>query len=132
MGDVDALDLAFVVDTTGSMGGFIAAAQHQMLDMIEGLARAAAVDMRLGVVEYRDHPPQDRMVFRVHHFTDGVKRAQKTVMHLRAEGGGDAPEAEPDLPVDNLAGRLGERRHRVSTALVRLVSRGLIAVPAGG
>jgi hypothetical protein len=57
---IDHFDLAFVVDTTGSMGALIATAQRQMIEMINTLTRTAAVDMRLAVVEYRDHPPQDR------------------------------------------------------------------------
>jgi hypothetical protein len=55
------VDLAFVVDTTGSMGPFIAAAQHQMVAMLRALAEDAqvAIDLQVGVVEYRDHPPQE-------------------------------------------------------------------------
>src|SRR5262245_59854574 len=90
------LDLAFVVDTTGSMSGLIAAAQQQMIAMIDELARAAAVDMRLGVIEYRDHPPQDQMVYRVHGFTDSLRQAQATIRSLAASGGGDGPEAVLD------------------------------------
>jgi hypothetical protein len=62
MAQLNEFDLAFVVDTTGSMGGLIAAAQRQMTEMIDALATAAAVDMRLGIVEYRDHPPQDSLI----------------------------------------------------------------------
>ena len=90
------LDLAFVVDTTGSMSGLIAAAQQQMIAMIDELARAAAVDMRLGVIEYRDHPPQDQMVYHVHGFTGSLRQAQATIHSLAASGGGDGPEAVLD------------------------------------
>lgn len=57
--ELGALDLAFVVDTTGSMTGLIASAQQRMIAMIDALLRAAEVNLRLAVVEYRDHPPQD-------------------------------------------------------------------------
>jgi hypothetical protein len=59
---INAVDLAFVVETTGSMGGLIAAAQSQMITLLEELTRAANINLRLGVVEYRDHPPQDQML----------------------------------------------------------------------
>jgi Mg-chelatase subunit ChlD len=94
--EINAVDLAFVVDTTGSMGGLIAAAQNQMVTMLRELTQAADVNLWLGVVEYRDHPPQDNMVYKVHAFTDDLQKAQKTIMSLKANGGGDTPEAVLD------------------------------------
>lgn len=91
--EINAVDLAFVVDTTGSMGGLIEAAQRQMINMMQQLAQAADIQLRLGVVEYRDHPPQDKMVYRLHNFTADLQKAQHTLQGLRADGGGDAPEA---------------------------------------
>ncbi|HEU5370741.1 MAG TPA: VWA domain-containing protein, partial [Ktedonobacterales bacterium] len=96
MAEINALDLAFIVDTTGSMGGLIRAAQQQMITMINALAHATEVDMRLGVVEYRDHPPQDTLVFRAHDFTSDLDQAQKSINQLKAEGGGDTPESVLD------------------------------------
>ena len=93
---LNGVDLAFVVDTTASMTPLIEAAQRQMIELLDGLAQAASVDLRLGVVEYRDHPPQDRMVYRVHPFTGDLGRARGTIMKLRAKGGGDGPEAVLD------------------------------------
>lgn len=87
------LDFAFVIDTTGSMGLLIAAAQQQMIEIVDELSQAATVDMRLGTVEYRDHPPQDTVVYRAHEFTTDLAAARKTINSLRADGGGDAPEA---------------------------------------
>src|SRR5215469_15234430 len=94
--EINAVDLAFVVDTTGSMGRLIAAAQNQMVSMLRELAQAADINLWLGVVEYRDHPPQDKMVYKVHTFTGDLQKAQKTIMSLAADGGGDAPEAVLD------------------------------------
>lgn len=93
MAAINQLDLAFVVDTTGSMGGLIAAAQKQMVGMIDTLSRAAQVDMQLGVVQYRDHPPQDQMVFEAFDLTRDLKTAKQYINSLRANGGGDEPEA---------------------------------------
>jgi Mg-chelatase subunit ChlD len=93
MNNINEFDLAFVVDTTGSMGGLIKAAQKQMVAMVDALANAVNVNMQLGVVEYRDHPPQDRMIYRVYDLTDNLKSAKKAIDGLKAEGGGDAPEA---------------------------------------
>lgn len=94
--EINAVDLAFVVDTTASMGGLITVAQQQMIRMLDELARVADIQLYLGVVEYRDHPPQDTMVYRVHPFTGNMQEAQKTINGLTVEGGGDAPEAVYD------------------------------------
>jgi Mg-chelatase subunit ChlD len=91
--EINAVDLAFVVDTTGSMGGLIAAAQSQMVNMLQELTQAADINLWMGVVEYRDHPPQDQMVYRVYPFTSIMKEAQKAINNLKADGGGDPPEA---------------------------------------
>jgi hypothetical protein len=93
MKKINDFDLAFVVDTTGSMGGLIKAAQKQMVSMVDALASAIDVDMHLGVVEYRDHPPQDKMIYRAYDLTDNLAKAKKAIDGLKAEGGGDAPEA---------------------------------------
>jgi hypothetical protein len=90
---INQVDLAFVVDTTGSMGPFLHAAQRQMVSMIHGLVSAADVAMRLGVVEYRDHPPQDRLLTRAVDFTADLRAGEATIGGLRHQGGGDGPEA---------------------------------------
>jgi Mg-chelatase subunit ChlD len=96
MAEINELDLAFIVDTTGSMGGLISSAQQQMIRMMRELLKAAEVDLRLGVVEYRDHPPQDKLPFRTHQFTSSLEHAQKTINALKPEGGGDGPESVLD------------------------------------
>ncbi len=93
MNEINTLDMAFVVDTTGSMGSFIQAAQRQMIAMIEALAQSNSVELQLGVVEYRDHPPQDRLVSRVYPFTTDLRAAQTTIARLKPDGGGDGPES---------------------------------------
>ncbi len=84
--EVSALDLAFVVDTTGSMTGLIASAQQRMIAMIDALLQAAEVSLRLGIVEYRDHPPQDQLPFRAYDFTADLDAARADAQ--RADGGG--------------------------------------------
>ena len=51
------------------------------------------VDLRLGIVEYRDHPPQDTMVYRVYPLTGDLRQAKELINRLKPEGGGDVPEA---------------------------------------
>ena len=93
------VDLAFVVDTTGSIGAFIGAAREHMIALLRSLADGAETppDLRVAVVEYRDHPPQDRsFVARTHAFETDLARCQKAINRLSPNGGGDAPEAVYD------------------------------------
>ena len=91
------VDLCFVVDTTGSMSPFIGAARAALIDTVRALAAKSGVDLRVGLVEYRDHPPQERsFVTRHHALTSDLARTQKVINGLRADGGGDAPEAVYD------------------------------------
>jgi hypothetical protein len=88
------VDLCFVVDTTGSMGNFIAAAKKQLLNAISSLSKNSNIDLQVGLVEYRDHPPQDKtFITRIYPLTDDLKKMQKDINKLNAQGGGDAPEA---------------------------------------
>ena len=87
------VDLAFVVDTTGSMGGLIADAKARMIGMIDAVTRAADVRLNLGVVEYRDHTPQDTLVYRAYPMTGDLAAARRTIDALDVMGGGDGPEA---------------------------------------
>ena len=63
-------------------------------------------DVRLALVEYRDHPPQDRTyVTQVHDFTARVAEMKQWLEASRAVGGGDGPEAVADALHDvSLAG----------------------------
>jgi hypothetical protein len=57
MDDTKALnqvDVCFIVDTIGSIGSFIKAAKQQLLDAISLLSSDREIDLRVGLVEYRD------------------------------------------------------------------------------
>lgn len=93
------VDLAFIVDTTASMGSFIHSARQQMTEMLRAVTGGSAmpIDLRVGIVEYRDHPPQDyTYVTKVHRFSNALWYIQKGIDKLRPDGGGDVPEAVYD------------------------------------
>ena len=95
--EINQVDLALVVDTTGSMGNLIRTAKSTMTSTLETLSQGALVDLHVGVVEYRDHPPQDTaLLTRVHVLTGEMTRVQRTISALTADGGGDEPEAVLD------------------------------------
>jgi hypothetical protein len=47
-------------------------------------------------VQYRDHPPQDRLVYQVAPFMAELAEATRVIGSLHANGGGDGPEAVLD------------------------------------
>lgn len=92
------LDLVFLVDATGSMGPHISEVRTRLLELIEELrASPLCRSLRLGVVSYRDHAPQERTYLtRVTPLTDDLDAARTAVLALSAAGGGDGPEAVTD------------------------------------
>ena len=70
------VDLAFVVDSTQSMDSYIVQTQSHIQNITRGVRRAA-FDVRLALVGYRDHPPQDTSyVSKCHDFTTSVIEMQ--------------------------------------------------------
>jgi hypothetical protein len=88
----DFLDLAFVVDTTGSMGDEIAWLRRELRGIVRTARRAApGVDIRYGLILYRDRG--DAYVVQNYGFTDSAARMQSWLNAAEAQGGGDYPEA---------------------------------------
>jgi hypothetical protein len=52
------VDLVFVMDCTSSMGPYIASALENIRSIVEEIVVSEKSDIHLGLVEYRDHPPQ--------------------------------------------------------------------------
>ena len=95
--DSRVLDLAFAMDTTGSMSSYIHSARDNIRHIVEDIVAKETCDVRLALVEYRDHPPQDRSyVTQVHDFTPRVAEMRQWLEVSKADGGGDAPEAVAD------------------------------------
>ncbi|XP_070579987.1 uncharacterized protein [Ptychodera flava] len=95
--DASVLDLAFVMDCTGSMSSYINEARKNIQNIVEEIVAKEMSDIHLAMVEYRDHPPQDSsFVTRVMDFTPSLKNMQKTMDKMSASGGGDGPEAVAD------------------------------------
>lgn len=88
----DALDIALVIDTTGSMGDELEYLKSEFSSIISGVEeRFPGVDMRFGLVLYRDIG--DLYVVRTFDFTDSVETMQSQLDAQSSDGGGDYPEA---------------------------------------
>lgn len=86
------VEVVFVLDTTGSMGGLIQAAKEKIWSIATTLASAQpAPEIRMGLVAYRDRG--DAYVTRVVDLSNDLDSLYAKLMDFQAEGGGDGPES---------------------------------------
>ncbi|CAF3601678.1 unnamed protein product [Rotaria sp. Silwood1] len=88
------LDLAFIIDATGSMGSYIKSAQENMRNIIQDIIISERCLLNVALILYRDHPPQDNtFIIQVNDFTNDAEQAKANIDLASASGGGDGPEA---------------------------------------
>ncbi len=86
------VDVVFVLDTTGSMGGLIQTAKEKIWSIATTMASAQPTpEIRIGLVAYRDRG--DQYVTRVVDLSDDLDSVYATLMDFQAGGGGDTPES---------------------------------------
>lgn len=86
------IDVVFVLDTTGSMGGLIAAAKEKVWAIANTLATAKpAPIIRMGLVGYRDRG--DQYITKRTDLTSDLDAVYTDLMDYMAKGGGDTPES---------------------------------------
>merc|ERR1719354_460852 len=91
------IDIAFVVDCTGSMSSWLTQAKKSIQKIIKDVnAKTQFKTVRFALVPYRDHSPGEGpngFVVKKFEFTSNIMQMQKNVNTLSAGGGADAPEA---------------------------------------
>lgn len=86
------VDVVFVLDTTGSMGGLIQTAKEKIWSIATTMASAQQTpEIRIGLVAYRDRG--DSYVTKVVDLSDDLDSVYATLMDFEADGGGDTPES---------------------------------------
>lgn len=86
------MEVVFVLDTTGSMGGLIDAAKRKIWAIANDLSRAKpSPEIRLGLVAFRDRG--DEYVTKVFDLDADLDRTYARLCGLEAGGGGDGPES---------------------------------------
>lgn len=88
---VNRLDVAYVIDSTGSMQPFLDAAKKYLIDITTELAKQNNVDFASGISVYRDYC--DSPTVETFPLTTSTSETQGILASLRAHGGGDNPEA---------------------------------------
>lgn len=85
------LDVAFVLDTTGSMSGELQEARTRVTELAEALQAARPQErIRFAVVAYRDQG--DAYVTQVSPLSPEIEATHRFLRGLSANGGGDSPE----------------------------------------
>ena len=83
-------------DCTGSQGSYIASATKNIEEICSHIYESGKLqtreDLRIGLVAYRDHPPQDHTyVTKNFGFSSDISYVHKNLSSLYASGGGDGP-----------------------------------------
>ena len=85
------LDLAFLIDVTGSMGDELRYVNREIKDIVRRVKSSVPnTTVRLGAVFYRDRG--DAVPLKLLPFTKSVQTFQSVMSTVRASGGGDYPE----------------------------------------
>ncbi|MBN2018610.1 MAG: VWA domain-containing protein [Sedimentisphaerales bacterium] len=86
------IEVVFVLDTTGSMSGLIAAAKEKIWSIANTLAMTQpAPEIKMGLVGYRDRG--DDYVTKCFELTNDLDAVYAFLMGFSANGGGDGPES---------------------------------------
>lgn len=98
-GSPKALDVALVIDATGSMADELEYLEVEIRSIAQAIRRAfPEVDQRFALVVYRDQG--DEYVTRTFDFTADLAAFERKLGRQRADGGGDYPEAMDAALVD--------------------------------
>jgi uncharacterized protein YegL len=86
------VEVAFVLDTTGSMGGLIEGAKRKIWSIATAIVDSNPdAEIRMGLVAYRDIG--DDYVTRTFDLTTDIQDLYGNLLELKAHGGGDWPES---------------------------------------
>src|SRR5215217_6762964 len=86
------IEVCFVLDTTGSMGGLIEGAKQKIWSIANEMISAQPTpELKLGLIGYRDRG--DDYVVKSFGLTDDIDAIYGHLRDFQAGGGGDAPES---------------------------------------
>jgi Mg-chelatase subunit ChlD len=87
-----AMEMVFVLDTTGSMGGLLTGAKERIWGIVNEVMQTSKLSsVKVGLVAYRDRG--DQYVTQVLPLTEDLDKVYSTLMDYEAQGGGDEPES---------------------------------------
>src|SRR6195952_4848108 len=109
------VEVAFVLDTAGSMGGLIEGAKRKIVSIAPAIVDSNPdADIRMGLVAYRDIG--DDYVTKKIELTRDIQDLYANLLELKARGGGDWPESVNealDIAVNKLQWTTGSDTRRI-------------------
>lgn len=86
------VEIVFVLDTTGSMGGLIQSAKDKIWSIVNDVMQhqKEGAKVRIGLVGYRDRG--DAYVTKITELSENLDEVYRDLMNFKAQGGGDTPE----------------------------------------
>lgn len=94
----EAIDIAFVLDTTSSMDPYIAQVQNNLVELLkqlQGKKEEIATNFRVGLMEYRDK--NEKFLNKINTgLTSDLGQVEQAIRLLTTAGGGDVAEAVLD------------------------------------
>ncbi len=109
------VEVAFVLDTTGSMGGLIEGAKRKIWSIATAIVDSNPdADIRMGLVAYRDIG--DDYVTKKVELTRDIQDLYANLLELKARGGGDWPESVNealDVAVNKMQWTAGSEARRI-------------------
>ena len=85
------IEMVFVLDTTGSMGGLLSGAKERIWGIVNEVMQTSSLSsVKVGLVAYRDRG--DQYITQVLPLTEDLDKVYSTLMDYEAAGGGDEPE----------------------------------------
>jgi len=113
------IEVCFVLDTTGSMGGLIEGAKQKIWSIANEMISAQPTpELKLGLIGYRDRG--DEYIVKSFSLTDDIDAIYGRLRELQAGGGGDAPESVNEA--------LAEAIHKMSWSSDRKVLKTIFLV----
>lgn len=90
--DKPRIEVCFVLDTTGSMGGLIEGAKQKIWSISNQIVKAKPTpELKIGLVAYRDRG--DEYIAKPYALTTDIDTVYANLMKFSAAGGGDGPES---------------------------------------
>lgn len=100
------VEVCFVLDTTGSMGGLLEGAKQKIWSIANEIAAAKPTPtVRVSLVAFRDRG--DDYVVRSWPMTEDLDAVYARLSELKAEGGGDFPESVNEALAEGVGPKIG-------------------------
>ena len=113
------IEVAFVLDSTGSMGGLIEGAKQKIWAIANSvIARKPTPEVRIGLLSYRDRG--DEYVTRMFDLTEDIDTVFRNLQSFLADGGGDDEESV-NQALDEAVSRMSWSREKSVLKIIFLV-----------